>query len=52
MDIFRELQDRGLVYQHTDEVALRKRLEEGPVTLYCGFDPTQIVYILEVCYPF
>ena len=40
MDIFRELQDRGLVYQHTDELALRKRLEEGPITLYCGFDPT------------
>ncbi|MDR3583999.1 MAG: tyrosine--tRNA ligase [Desulfosporosinus sp.] len=40
MDIFRELQDRGLVYQHTDELALRKRLEGGPLTLYCGFDPT------------
>lgn len=40
MDIFRELQDRGLVYQHTDELALRKRLEAGPLTLYCGFDPT------------
>ncbi|SPF34768.1 tyrosyl-tRNA synthetase [Candidatus Desulfosporosinus infrequens] len=40
MDIFRELQDRGLVYQHTDELALRKRLEAGPITLYCGFDPT------------
>ncbi|HWQ42739.1 MAG TPA: tyrosine--tRNA ligase [Desulfosporosinus sp.] len=40
MDIFRELQDRGLVFQHTDELALRKRLEAGPVTLYCGFDPT------------
>lgn len=40
MDIFRDLQDRGLVYQHTDELALRKRLESGPMTLYCGFDPT------------
>jgi len=40
MDIFKELQDRGLVYQHTDELALRKRLATGPVTLYCGFDPT------------
>ncbi|KGP75215.1 tyrosine--tRNA ligase [Desulfosporosinus sp. Tol-M] len=40
MDIFRELQDRGLVYQHTDEEALRKRLAAGPMTLYCGFDPT------------
>jgi tyrosyl-tRNA synthetase len=40
MDIFRELQERGLVYQHTDESALRKRLGAGPITLYCGFDPT------------
>ena len=40
MDIFKELQDRDLIYQHTDENALRKRLATGPVTLYCGFDPT------------
>jgi tyrosyl-tRNA synthetase len=40
VDIFGELQERGLVYQHTDEGALRKRLEAGPITLYCGFDPT------------
>ena len=24
----------------TDEVALRRRLDERPLTLYCGFDPT------------
>nr|MDA8223678.1 tyrosine--tRNA ligase [Desulfitobacterium hafniense] len=40
MDIFKELKDRGLVYQHTDEDALRKRLAKGPMALYCGFDPT------------
>ena len=40
MDIFKELQGRGLIYQHTDEKALRKRLEKGPIALYCGFDPT------------
>jgi len=40
MDIFKELQERGLVYQHTDENALRRRLGTGPITLYCGFDPT------------
>lgn len=39
MDIFEELMARGLIYQHTDEEALRKRLE-SPITLYCGFDPT------------
>lgn len=40
MDIFKELQERGLIYQHTNEEALRKRLDSGPMTLYCGFDPT------------
>ncbi|TGE31060.1 tyrosine--tRNA ligase [Desulfosporosinus sp. Sb-LF] len=40
MDIFSELKGRGLIYQHTDEEALRKRLAAGPMTLYCGFDPT------------
>lgn len=40
MDIFKELKDRGLVYQHTDENALSDRLAKGPMALYCGFDPT------------
>ncbi|OFE17433.1 tyrosine--tRNA ligase [Humibacillus sp. DSM 29435] len=39
-DIFDELQWRGLVAQSTDEAALRQTLADGPVTLYCGFDPT------------
>ena len=39
-DIFDELQWRGLVAQTTDEAALREALAEGPLTLYCGFDPT------------
>jgi tyrosyl-tRNA synthetase len=39
-NILDELQWRGLVAQTTDESALRKALEEGPVTAYCGFDPT------------
>ena len=39
-DIFDELQWRGLVAQSTDEAALREALAEGPITLYCGFDPT------------
>ncbi len=39
-DIFDELQWRGLVAQTTDESALRQALADGPVTVYCGFDPT------------
>lgn len=40
MDILNELEQRGLIYQCTDMDALRKRLQSGPITLYCGFDPT------------
>lgn len=35
-----ELSWRGLVAQTTDVQALRRDLSAGPVTLYCGFDPT------------
>ncbi len=40
MDILDELRWRGLLAQTTDEQALREALTGGPVTLYCGFDPT------------
>ncbi|MBB6119390.1 tyrosine--tRNA ligase [Nocardiopsis algeriensis] len=39
-DIIDELQWRGLIAQTTDLDALRKALADGPITLYCGFDPT------------
>jgi tyrosyl-tRNA synthetase len=39
-DIFDELQWRGLVAQTTDEAALREALAKGPITVYCGFDPS------------
>jgi tyrosyl-tRNA synthetase len=35
-----ELRWRGLIAHVTDEDALRKALADGPVTFYCGFDPT------------
>lgn len=40
MDILQDLEQRGLIYQCTDLEALRERLQSGPITLYCGFDPT------------
>ena len=40
MHIFDELQERGLIFQTTDEEALRKALEEGQVSYYTGYDPT------------
>ncbi|MEV6686343.1 tyrosine--tRNA ligase [Streptomyces sp. NPDC051130] len=39
-DIVDELKWRGLFAQSTDEEALRKAFADGPVTFYCGFDPT------------
>ncbi|WP_046727985.1 tyrosine--tRNA ligase [Streptomyces humi] len=39
-DIVDELKWRGLFSLSTDEDALRKALADGPVTFYCGFDPT------------
>lgn len=40
MDLIDDLSWRGLLADCTDIDALRKRLSEGPITLYCGFDPT------------
>lgn len=39
-NILDELQWRGLIAQSTDLDALRSHLDEGAVSLYCGFDPT------------
>src|SRR5699024_4453576 len=39
-DILEELRWRGLIAQSTDETALAEALESGPITYYCGFDPT------------
>ena len=39
-DIVDDLEWRGLLTQSTDREELRKALADGPVTLYCGFDPT------------
>ncbi|MGH8776600.1 MAG: tyrosine--tRNA ligase [Jiangellaceae bacterium] len=39
-EILDELRWRGLVALSTDDVALDAALAAGPVTYYCGFDPT------------
>ncbi|NMC23347.1 MAG: tyrosine--tRNA ligase, partial [Serratia sp.] len=39
-NLIKQLQERGLVAQVTDEEALAERLAQGPIALYCGFDPT------------
>jgi tyrosyl-tRNA synthetase len=40
MDILQDLIDRGLLHQVTDHQGLNEKLNEGPLTLYAGFDPT------------
>ncbi|WP_324653077.1 tyrosine--tRNA ligase [Georgenia sp. H159] len=39
-DILDELEWRGLIAQTTDRDAIGAALAEGPVTYYCGFDPS------------
>lgn len=40
MDIIQDLEFRELIFQGTGEDELRARLNQGPITLYIGFDPT------------
>src|SRR6188474_2048445 len=40
IDVIDELRWRGLIADCTDEPALVKKITEGPVVLYAGFDPT------------
>jgi tyrosyl-tRNA synthetase len=40
MNLLEDLTYRGLIYQITDQEKLNQRLEQGPIVLYCGFDPT------------
>lgn len=39
-NVIKQLQERGLIAQVSDEAALTEQLLQGPIALYCGFDPT------------
>lgn len=39
-NVIKQLQERGLIAQITDEKALSEHLEQNQISLYCGFDPT------------
>jgi tyrosyl-tRNA synthetase len=39
-DVLADLEWRGLLAQTTDRDTLARELAAGPMTLYCGFDPT------------
>jgi tyrosyl-tRNA synthetase len=40
MDFLADLEARGLIQDSTDRDALRRRLADGPIKFYAGFDPT------------
>ena len=39
-DVLHTLRERGFVQQVSDEAGLAALLSKGPVSYYCGFDPT------------
>lgn len=52
-NLFKILNERGLLYQCTDEAALKKMLESGkPITLYEGTDPTAESLHIGHCVPY
>jgi tyrosyl-tRNA synthetase len=40
VDLLADLEARGLIQDSTDRDALTRRLAEGPIKMYVGFDPT------------
>lgn len=40
VDLLADLDARGLVHDSTDRALLAQRLSAGPLSVYCGFDPT------------
>lgn len=52
-NLFNILKERGLLYQCTDEEALKKQIESGnPITLYEGTDPTADSLHIGHCVPY
>ncbi len=52
-NLYNTLKERGLLYQCTDEDALKKMLESGtPITLYEGSDPTADSLHIGHCVPY
>ena len=52
-NLFNELKERGLLYQSTDEEALKKLLESGEkIALYEGTDPTMDSLHIGHCVPY
>lgn len=51
MNLFDTLKDRNLLYQTTDEEALKKLMNDGKITVYSGTDPTADSLHIGHCIP-
>lgn len=51
MNLYETLKDRNLLYQTTDEETLKKLLDNGKITVYCGTDPTADSLHIGHCVP-
>lgn len=40
MDLLKDLEWRGIIYQQTDEEGIKDTLSKEKISLYCGIDPT------------
>ncbi|MFJ5621953.1 tyrosine--tRNA ligase [Peribacillus loiseleuriae] len=40
MELLKDLEWRGIIYQQTDEEGMKELLEKEKIALYCGVDPT------------
>ncbi|WP_028392263.1 tyrosine--tRNA ligase [Bacillus cihuensis] len=40
MELLKDLEWRGIIYQQTDEEGMKEFLEKEKISLYCGVDPT------------
>ncbi|MBA9026287.1 tyrosine--tRNA ligase [Peribacillus huizhouensis] len=40
MELLKDLEWRGIIYQQTDEEGMKELLEKEKISLYCGVDPT------------
>ena len=45
MQIYEELQARGLIAQVTDEEEIRELINNGKATFYIGFDPVSYTHL-------
>lgn len=52
MKLYETLKERGLLYQSTDEEALKKMLNEGQTVIYHGIDPTADSLHVGHCFPY